>query len=105
MSGTRLMTPEEIGERLGIEPDTARLWLRTGELPGGVKIGARGLLRLPEEAFEEYVTNLRSAVESEPRKANAATKANASRTPEQRSEASRKANLTRVAESSKTAKS
>ena len=58
MSASRLMTPEEVAERLGVEVTTAKTYLRSGKIPGAVKLGERGLLRLPENAFEEFVTGL-----------------------------------------------
>ena len=53
----RLLTPEEVADRLGITPITARAWMRTGKLPGVKKIGGRGLLRIPESALSTYIEN------------------------------------------------
>jgi len=53
----RLLTPEEVAERLGISPVTARAWLRTGKLPV-VKVGDRGLLRMRETEFNSYIRGL-----------------------------------------------
>ena len=53
----RLLRPEEVAERLGISPITAKAWLRTGKLPG-VKVGERGLLRMREADINAYIRGL-----------------------------------------------
>jgi excisionase family DNA binding protein len=51
----RLLTPEEVGPLLGVKPDTVRLWMRQGLLPGVAKIGPRGLLRMSAAALQQYM--------------------------------------------------
>jgi excisionase family DNA binding protein len=106
MSAERLLTPEEAAERLGLSPVTVGHMLRRGELPG-VKVGR--LWRFREAALDEYIRGLEApelhkgknagkppAPKGQRRTApNAADKANATRGPAGRSEASRKANATR----------
>ena len=50
----RLLTPEEVAERLAISPITAKAWLRSGKLPT-TKIGARGLLRCREADLDAWI--------------------------------------------------
>lgn len=53
----RLLKPEEVAERLGVSPITAKAWLRTGKLPV-VKVGERGLLRMREADLNRYIRGL-----------------------------------------------
>ena len=53
----RLLTPDEIGARLGISPATAKDWLRAGRLRS-VKLGRRGLLRMREAELDAYIRGL-----------------------------------------------
>ena len=53
----RLLSPDEIAERLGIKVRTAREWCRTGVLPA-VKVGDRGLLRVKESDLKAYIDAL-----------------------------------------------
>jgi excisionase family DNA binding protein len=57
----RLVTPEEVAERLGIAAETARQWMRRGDIPGVLKIGGRGLLRIRESDFAAYLRDLPTA--------------------------------------------
>ncbi len=57
MSAERLLTPEEVAERLAISPITARAWLRSGKLPT-TKVGERGLLRIREADLDTYIREL-----------------------------------------------
>ena len=61
----RLRKPEEVAERLGISPLTAKAWLRTGKLPG-VKVGERGLLRMREADLNAYIRGLAAEQGREP---------------------------------------
>ena len=54
----RLLTPDEIGARLGISPATAKDWLRVGRLPS-VKLGRKGLLRMREAELNAYIRGLK----------------------------------------------
>jgi len=49
----RLLTPEEVAERLVVSPNTIRTWLRTGELKG-IKVGR--LWRIKESYLEDLLT-------------------------------------------------
>jgi excisionase family DNA binding protein len=50
----KLLTPEEVAEKLSIKFRTVHGWLRTGKLKG-VKVGR--LWRIREEDLEEFVKN------------------------------------------------
>lgn len=49
----KLLTPEEVAERLVVSPNTIRTWLRTGELKG-IKVGR--LWRIKESYLQELLT-------------------------------------------------
>ena len=53
----RLLTPEQVAERLGLSVLTVRAWLRAGTLPG-VKPGGR-LWRMREVDLDDYIRGLR----------------------------------------------
>jgi excisionase family DNA binding protein len=53
----RLLSPEDVADRLSIKPVTARAWLRTGKLPA-VKVGKRGLLRIRASDLDAYIAAL-----------------------------------------------
>ncbi len=53
----RLLTPEQVAERLGLSVLTVRAWLRAGTLPG-VKPGGR-LWRMREADLDGYIRGLR----------------------------------------------
>jgi len=61
----RLLSPEDVAERLSISPVTARAWLRKGKLPV-VKVGDRGLLRMREADLNAYIRSLAAAQGREP---------------------------------------
>lgn len=101
----RLLSIEDVAERLGLSPLTVGDKLRAGALPG-LKVGR--LWRVREADLDAYVRELAEAAAPEraarqrkarakAAKTNAATKANATRGPAGRSEAARKANATRKA--------
>lgn len=50
-------TPEQVAERLGLHPNTIRLWLRQGAMPG-VRIGR--LWRVRESDLEAYAESRRN---------------------------------------------
>lgn len=52
----RLLTPEQVAERLGLSVLTVRDWLRSGRLPG-VKPGGR-VWRVREHDLDEYIRRL-----------------------------------------------
>jgi excisionase family DNA binding protein len=52
----RLLTPEQVAERLCLSVLTVRAWLRAGTLPG-VKPGGR-LWRVREVDLDEYIRGL-----------------------------------------------
>ena len=54
----RLLTPEQVAERLGLSVLTVRAWLRAGTLPG-VKPGGR-LWRMRETDLDDYIRGLGS---------------------------------------------
>ena len=53
----RLLTPEDVAERLGISKVTASAWLRTGKLPV-TRLGVKGLLRCRESDLDLYIRDL-----------------------------------------------
>jgi excisionase family DNA binding protein len=52
----RLLTPEQVAERLSLSVLTVRSWLRSGRLPG-VKPGGR-VWRVRELDLDEYIRGL-----------------------------------------------
>ena len=52
----RLLTPEQVAERLGLSVLTVRAWLRAGTLPG-VKPGGR-VWRMRETDLDDYIRGL-----------------------------------------------
>jgi len=53
----RLLTPEQVADRLGISKVTAATWLRQGRLPV-TRLGEKGLLRCREAALDAYIRDL-----------------------------------------------
>jgi excisionase family DNA binding protein len=49
-----MLTPEEVARRLGVRASTVLRWLRTGHL-GGMKIGGRAGLRIPQEEVQRFI--------------------------------------------------
>ncbi|MDW7730598.1 MAG: helix-turn-helix domain-containing protein [Bacillota bacterium] len=49
----KMLTPEQVAERLAVTPNTVRGWLRNGMLKG-VKLGNK-VWRVREEALEAYI--------------------------------------------------
>ena len=52
----RLLTPEQVAERLSLSVLTVRAWLRSGRLPG-VKPGGK-VWRVREADLDEYIRSL-----------------------------------------------
>ncbi|MEW6081399.1 MAG: helix-turn-helix domain-containing protein [Bacillota bacterium] len=50
----RLLTPEEVAERLSVSPKTVRDWLRCGSMKG-CRIGGKGLWRVREADLEYFL--------------------------------------------------
>lgn len=61
----RLLKPEDVADRLGVSPITAKAWLRTGKLPV-VKLGEQGLLRMREADLNAYIRGLAAEQGREP---------------------------------------
>ncbi len=53
----RLLTPEEVAERLRLSVITVKKWLREGKLKG-VKVGK--LWRVPEEEVEKVIQGVKN---------------------------------------------
>jgi excisionase family DNA binding protein len=58
----RLLTPEQVAERLQLSPVTILHWLRAGRLPG-VKLGK--LWRVREAELQHYIEQLDHGAEEE----------------------------------------
>ena len=54
----KMLTPEQVAERLAVTPNTVRGWLRNGMLKG-VKMGNK-VWRVREEVLEAYICNEQS---------------------------------------------
>ncbi len=54
MSEDRLLTVEQVAERLQVNPETVRRWLRRGELEG-VDLGHKAGYRISEQALSEFL--------------------------------------------------
>ena len=50
----RLLTPEQVADRLAISTTAARDWLHSGVLPA-IKIGPSGLLRMRESDLDAFI--------------------------------------------------
>lgn len=48
----KLLTPEEVAERLAVSPKSVREWLRSGKLKG-IKLGK--LWRVRESTLEDFI--------------------------------------------------
>lgn len=63
MTGDRLLTVQEVADRLRVNRETVRRWLRSGQLRG-IKLGGdRAGFRIGEEVLREFLSK-RSTVES-----------------------------------------
>jgi excisionase family DNA binding protein len=55
MTGKRLLTVEQVADRLQVHPETVRRWLRAGRLRG-VRLGGSKLgYRVSEDELERFV--------------------------------------------------
>lgn len=54
MEDKKLLTPEEIAEKLGMSPKTIRDWCRSGQVKG-VKVGKAGLWRVPASELDNLI--------------------------------------------------
>lgn len=61
----RLLTPEEVAERLAVTPRSIRIWLRQGKLKG-VRVGR--LWRIRERDLEAFLEEEKSFPQSPPLK-------------------------------------
>ncbi len=59
-SEERLMTVEQVAERLQVNPETVRRWLRRGELEG-VNLGHKAGYRVTEAQLQEFIESRKPA--------------------------------------------
>ncbi len=52
MEGEQLLTVADVADRLRIDPETVRVWLRTGKLRGSRIGGKRAGWRIPESEVQ-----------------------------------------------------
>ena len=52
MEGEQLLTVADVADRLRIDPETVRVWLRTGKLRGSRIGGKRAGWRIPKSEVE-----------------------------------------------------
>jgi excisionase family DNA binding protein len=55
MDGDKLLTVEEVAERLRVNPYTVRRWLRDGTLSGKLMGGRRGGYRIAESELARFL--------------------------------------------------
>lgn len=55
MENKQILTPEEVGTRLGLKTKTVKDWLRVGKIRG-VKVGK--LWRVKESDLQDYINGL-----------------------------------------------
>jgi len=55
----KLLSPEEVAERLGVTPNTVRTWLRDGSLKG-IKLG-RKIWRVNETELQKFLSREQKA--------------------------------------------
>lgn len=56
----RLLTVDQVAERLQVNPETVRRWLRRGELEG-VDLGHKAGYRVTEAALREFLESRKPA--------------------------------------------
>ncbi len=56
----RLMTVDQVAERLQVNPETVRRWLRRGELEG-VDLGHKAGYRVTEAQLQEFIESRKPA--------------------------------------------
>ncbi len=54
MPEQKLLTVQEVADRLGVHPDTIRQWIRNGEL-GAIDLGGRAGYRIREQDLERFI--------------------------------------------------
>jgi excisionase family DNA binding protein len=59
MNKGRLLTVEEVAERLGVNQDTVRRWIRNKELEA-IDLGGRAGYRISEAALDRFIDERRS---------------------------------------------
>lgn len=57
MGGERMLTVQEVAERLRASPDTVRRWLREGRLRGVLPGGSRLGYRIPESELQRFISS------------------------------------------------
>jgi len=50
----KLLTVQEVADRLGVHPDTIRQWIRNGEL-GAIDLGGRAGYRIREQDLDRFI--------------------------------------------------
>ena len=55
MEGERLITVADVAKRLSVDPETVRVWLRTGKIQGSRIGGKRAGWRVPESEVMRIV--------------------------------------------------
>ena len=61
MENKKLLTPEEVADKLGMSPKTIRDWCRSGQI-SGVKVGKAGLWRIPQEELDKLIAESKPQV-------------------------------------------
>ena len=59
----RMLTVQQVADRLQVAPESVRRWLRSGEL-GGVNLGGKGGWRVTETDLAGFLHRRRSAAGS-----------------------------------------
>jgi excisionase family DNA binding protein len=54
MAENKLLTVQEVANRLSVHPDTVRQWIRNGEI-GAIDLGGRAGYRISEEDLERFI--------------------------------------------------
>ena len=57
MQGERLYNVKEVAERLRVNPETVRVWLRTGKLKGVLIGGRKSGYRIPESEVRRVLSS------------------------------------------------
>jgi excisionase family DNA binding protein len=57
------LSPEEVAEKLSVQPDSVRIWLRNGSLKG-IKLGR--LWRVPETEIKRFLEAQSTSLQLEP---------------------------------------
>jgi excisionase family DNA binding protein len=54
MAENKLLTVQEVADRLSVHPDTVRQWIRNGEI-GAIDLGGRAGYRISEADLERFM--------------------------------------------------